>query len=257
MFMKENFDFSGKTAIITGSSRGLGKEMARLFAQVGARVILSGRSKEKLEQVAAEIKQEGGKAVPLPVDVTSKNSVQEFVEKAFSQTDDDKIDILVNNAGVIFRAPATELSEEEWDETVNTNLKGTFLVSQAVGKKMVENQGGSIINIASDKGLVGYPERAAYCASKGGVIQLTKALAVEWAPYQVKVNAVAPTYIETEMTRDILQDPVKYEEVTKTIPMKRVSQPHELFGAVLLLASDSASFITGHTLAVDGGLTAW
>ncbi len=254
-YINENYNFKGKTVAITGSSRGLGKEIALIFGRTGANVILISRNLDKLNRVAEEIKSEGGSALPLPADVTDRDSVEAFVERACSEY--GRIDILINNAGVIYRSPAVEMPEEDWDETININLKGTFLCSQAAGKKMVENGAGKIINIASDKAFVGFPGRAAYCASKGGIVMLTKALAVEWAPYNVQVNAVAPTYVETEMTRDILNDPEKYREIVKTIPMNRVSKPHELFGAILLLASNASSFITGHTLMVDGGLTAW
>lgn len=253
--ISEKYDFSGKVAIVTGSSRGLGKEIACLLAQTGATVVLASRNIEKLRKVSSEIIKDGGKAIPIQTDVTDKKSVNDMVEKVYS--DYGKIDILVNNAGLIRRAPATELSLEDWDATINTNLKGTFLCSQAVGRKMIEKRYGKIINLGSDKSFVGFPERAAYCASKAGVVHLTKALAVEWAPYNVQVNAIAPTYIETEMTRNVLKDPVKYKEVVRTIPMNRVGQPYELFGAILLLASDMSSFITGHTIRIDGGLTAW
>ncbi len=250
-----NFNFKDKTVVVTGSSRGLGKEIALAFSKAGANLVLGSRSLDQLHRVAEEIKKEGGRALPLEVDVTDRESVKAFADKAWEEF--GRVDVLINNAGVIYRAPATELSEEQWDETIDINLKGTFLCSQAVGKKMVETGSGKIISIASDKAFVGYPGRAAYCASKGGIVMLTKALAVEWAPYNVHVNAVAPTYVETEMTRDILNDPENYREITRAIPMNRVSKPHELFGAIMLLASDASSFITGHTLMVDGGLTAW
>ncbi len=254
-YINESYNFKGKTVAVTGSSRGLGKEIALIFGRTGANVILISRNLDKLNRVAEEIKSEGGSTLPLPADVTDMDSVEAFVERACSEY--GRIDILINNAGVIYRSPAVEMPEEYWDETININLKGTFLCSQAAGKKMIENGAGKIINIASDKAFVGFPGRAAYCASKGGIVMLTKALAVEWAPYNVQVNAVAPTYVETEMTRDILNDPEKYREIVNTIPMNRVSKPHELFGAILLLASNASSFITGHTLMVDGGLTAW
>lgn len=254
-YISENYNFKSKTVAVTGSSRGLGKEIALAFARAGANLVLASRSIDKLEQIAEDIKSSGSKALPLEVDVRVKKSVEAFVEKACAEF--GRIDILINNAGVIYRAPATELSEEQWDETIAINLKGTFLCSQAVGRSMVENRAGKIISIASDKAFVGFPGRVAYCASKGGIVMLTKALAVEWAPFNVQVNAVAPTYVETEMTRDILNDPEKYQEIIKAIPMNRVSKPDELFGAIMLLASDASSFITGHTLMVDGGLTAW
>lgn len=254
-YIEENYNFKGKIVVVTGSSRGLGKEIALVFSRAGANVVLASRNLEQLNRVADEIRAEGGSALPLVVDVTDRDSVEDLVDRACEEF--GRIDILINNAGVIYRAPAAELSEEQWDETVNINLKGTFLCSQAAGKKMIENRSGKIINIASDKAFVGFPGRAAYCASKGGIVMLTRALAVEWAPYNVQVNAVAPTYVETEMTRDVLSDPEKYQEIIKTIPMNRVSKPDELFGAIMLLASNASSFITGHTLMVDGGLTAW
>ncbi len=254
-YIEENYNFKDKTVVVTGSSRGLGREIALVFSKAGANLVLASRNLEKLNLVAAEIRNEGGKALPLQVDVTNKEEVEALMDKACEKF--GRIDVLINNAGVIHRAPAAQMSEEQWDETIAVNLKGTFLCSQAAGKKMIENRSGKIVSISSEKGLVGFPERSAYCASKGGIVMLTKALAVEWAPYNIQVNAIAPTYIETEMTRDVLDDPEKYQEIIRTIPMKRVSKPRDLFGAIMLFASDASSFITGQTLPVDGGLTAW
>ncbi len=254
-FIEENYNFKGKTVVVTGSSRGLGREIALVFSKAGANLVLASRNLEKLQEVAEEIKNEGGIALPFQVDVTSKADVEALMDKACEKF--GQIDVLINNAGVIYRVPAAQMSEEQWDETIAVNLKGTFLCSQAAGKRMIEKRSGKIVSISSEKGLIGFPERSAYCASKGGIVMLTRALAVEWAPYNVRVNAIAPTYIETEMTRDILNDPEKYQEIIDNIPMKRVCKPHDLFGAIMLFASDASSLITGQTLPVDGGLTAW
>jgi len=254
-YIEETYQFKDKTVIVTGSSRGLGREIALFFSKAGSNLVLASRNLEKLSQVAEEIEKEGGRALPLQIDVTNKEQVESLMDKACEKF--GQIDVLINNAGVIHRVPAVQMSEEQWDETMAINLKGTFLCSQAAGKKMIENKSGKIVNISSEKGLIGFPERSAYCASKGGIVMLTRALAVEWAPYNVQVNAIAPTYIETEMTRDILNDPEKYQEIIHNIPMKQVCKPHDLFGAIMLFASDASSLITGQTLPVDGGLTAW
>ncbi len=254
-YIEETYNFKDKTVVVTGSSRGLGREIALVFSKAGANLVLASRDSEKLKVVAEEIKSEGGRVLPFSVDVTNKEQVEALMEKACDEF--GQIDVLINNAGVIYRVPAAQMSEEEWDDTIAVNLKGTFLCSQAAGKKMIEKRSGKIVSISSEKGLVGFPERSAYCASKGGIVMLTKALAVEWAPYNIQVNAIAPTYIETEMTREILSDPEKYREVISTIPMKQVCKPRDLFGAILLFASEASSLITGQTLPVDGGLTAW
>jgi 2-deoxy-D-gluconate 3-dehydrogenase len=165
--------------------------------------------------------------------------------------------ILVNNAGINLPRPALEVTEEEWDLVLDTNLKGLFFAAQAAGRRMVERRYGRIVNMASQMGFVGFYFRAAYCASKAGVVNLTRVLAVEWAPYGVTVNAVAPTFVETPMTRGMLEDPWFREEVLRRIPMGRLADPQDVVDAVRYLASDAAAMVTGHTLLVDGGWVAW
>jgi 2-deoxy-D-gluconate 3-dehydrogenase len=165
--------------------------------------------------------------------------------------------ILVNNAGINLPRPALEVTEEEWDLVLDTNLKGLFFAAQAAGRRMVERRYGRIVNMASQMGFVGFYFRAAYCASKAGVVNLTRVLAVEWAPYGVTVNAVAPTFVETPMTRGMLEDPWFREEVLRRIPLGRLADPQDVVDAVRYLASDAAAMVTGHTLLVDGGWVAW
>jgi 2-deoxy-D-gluconate 3-dehydrogenase len=166
------------------------------------------------------------------------------------------LDVLVNNAGVNIPKPAEEVTEEDWDQIIDTNLKGLFFCSQQAGKYMIPNKSGKIINIVSQMAFVGYYNRTAYCSSKGGAVQLTKALAVEWAKHHIKVNAVAPTFVETEMTKTMFENRDFYEDVMNRIPLGELARPADITGAVLFLASDMGNFITGETIKVDGGWTA-
>lgn len=250
------FDLGGKKAIVTGGSRGLGAAMALALARAGADLIIVARGEEELAARAERLKEQSGRQVtPVCADLTRLEDIDQLVAKALAQW--GKIDILVNNAGYNRPQPAVEFTEENWDRTLDINLKGLFFTAQAVGREMIKRRYGKIININSQMGFVALYNRAAYCSSKGGVAQLTRALAVEWAPYNVNVNGIAPTFFETAMTIPLLADEEFRQEVLGRIPMGRLGRLDELAGTVIYLASDASSMVTGHTVMVDGGWTVW
>lgn len=249
------FDLSGKTAMVTGATRGLGEVAALALAKAGADVAVCGRSKPDLERVPESIRSLGRKSAGFFMDVTSKKSVQDTVKYILDQF--GKIDILVNNAGVNRRIPVLELSEEDWDLVITTNLKGYFLVAQAVVPQMIEGGYGKVINMSSILGTVGLPNQVAYASSKGGVDQMTKVMALEWAKKGVRVNAIGPTYFETELVAQLRNDPERFNFINDRTPMGRWGQPEELEGIVIFLAAPASDFITGQTIYIDGGWTAW
>ena len=249
------FDLRGRVAIVTGAGRGLGQAMALGLAEAGADLVVVSRTLSEVEQTAAEVRRRGRKALPLRVDVTRQDQVEQMVHRSLEEW--DHIDILVNNAGVALPKPALELRLEEWQGVIATNLTGVFLCCQAVGRVMVRQGGGKIINIASLLGLRGLPGAAAYAASKGGVVQLTKVLALEWVGYHVQVNAICPGYFDTPMNQQVLANPQKRDFVLGRIPMGRLGQPEELIGTVVFLASSASDYITGQVICVDGGWMAW
>ena len=248
------FDLKGKVALVTGGARGIGNALSNGLAEHGcdiAVVDFDGRSQKK---VVSRIEKKGRDCLFLLADVTDIDSINEAVEKTISHF--GKIDILVNNAGVDIRKPALEFTEEEWNRIIDTNLKGTFFTTQAVGKGMARRRQGKIINIASIMGLVGSPPFQSivpYCASKGGVVQLTKSFALEWAPYNIYVNAIAPGPVKTTLVQPLLSDKERYEAVLRMIPLKRFARPEELIGPTIFLASKASDYVTGHILFVDGG----
>lgn len=250
------FDLTGKVAVVTGGGTGLGEAAAKALAEAGASLVVCGRRQEPLEKVASEIQSAGGKALPLKMDVSRREEVESVASEALRTF--GKVDILVNNAGINIVKPFLKLTEEDWDAVLNINLKGCFYCCQAIGKGMVERKSGSIINMVSVFGLTGFMNISPYIASKGAIVQLTKALAVEWGRHNVRVNAIAPSYIRTDMTkRDIESDERILQFNLGKIPMRRGGEPSELAGVVVFLASDASSFITGDTIAVDGGWLAW
>lgn len=246
----------GKVALVTGASTGLGRATALALAEAGADLVVTSRSRERLREVCAEIEARGRRAVPLAVDVRDVAAVRRMAEEAHVAF--GRIDILVNNAGLNIPQWAVDVTEEAWDTIMDTNAKGLFFCCQAVGKYMIEQQYGRIVNIGSDMGLVGWIQRAAYCASKAAVSLLTKVLAIEWAQYGITVNCIAPTFVETPLTRPMFETiPGFREQVLRNIPLGRLGRPEEVAVAVVFLASDAAALITGVTLPVDGGWTAW
>jgi len=247
-------DLKDKTVIITGARRGMGKSRALVLAKAGAKVVVSDISEEDCQKVVKEIEKSRGEALAVKCDVTKKEEVDNLVKKTIERF--GKVDILVNNAGIAQFVPFLEMTEEDWDRTLDINLKGQFLCAQAVAKEMVKQKRGKIINIASvasGQAGIGFPTLAHYSASKGGIIALTETLAVELAPYNITVNAIAPGMIETPMIAPIKESPEQEKEVLKRIPLGRPGAPEEVSNLVLFLASDASSYMTGSTVVIDGG----
>lgn len=247
-------ELKGKTVIVTGGSKGIGRDIARTFAELGANVAISGRGKEALEGALAELHRFNPNCIAVSGDLSDIQEVKRLVDTAAETF--GRVDVLVNNAGVNIAKPAMEVTERDWDTVLDLNLKSAFFASQAAAKYMLQQGSGRIINIASQMAFVGYIKRAAYCSSKGGLVQLTKALAVEWAKEGINVNAVAPTFIETELTAKMFEDEAFKKDVESRILLEGLSQPKDISGAVLYLASGLANFVTGETIKVDGGWTA-
>ena len=249
------FELKGKIAMVTGGTRGLGEVSALGLAKAGADIAVCGRSIPDLDRVTGVIQELGRKAHGFDMDVTDKAKVTDAVAQVIGHF--GRIDILVNNAGVNYRVPVLEFPEEEWDRVISTNLKGYFLTAQAVAPQMISNGYGKIINMSSVLGAVGLPNQVAYASSKGGVDQMTKVMALEWAKLGVRVNAVGPTYFETELVTQIRQDPERFKFINERTPMGRWGHLPELEGIVIFLASPASDFITGQTIYVDGGWTIW
>lgn len=249
------FDLTGQVALVTGAVGGLGRPIAAGLAAAGATVVVADLTADQADAVVAEIAASGRPGLALPLDVTSAASVQSVVDRLLA--DYGRIDILVNCHGVTKRMAAVDFLEADWDRIIDVNLKGVFLCCQRVGRVMIQQGRGSIINLASIGGLVGLPTSVAYCASKGGVVQLTRTLGVEWAPLGVRVNAIAPSSFNTPMVRRVLDEEPEYRErVVSKIPIGRIAEPAEIVGSVLYLASAASGMVTGAILSVDGGYTA-
>jgi NAD(P)-dependent dehydrogenase (short-subunit alcohol dehydrogenase family) len=256
MNVRRLFDLSDRVAIITGGGVGLGRQMAEGLAEMGAHLILCARKKERCEQAAEELKALGVKTVALGCDVRNAAEIQQVVSATVSQF--GRVDILINNAGASWGAPVEEMPLEAWNKVIETNLTGTFLFAQAVGKVMIPQRRGKIINIASVAGLHGAPpefQATGYHASKGGVITLTKDLACKWAMHNIYVNAIAPGWFPTNMSGVVIER--NKEMLRKRIPLGRFGSEQDLKGAAVLLASAASDFVTGHVLVVDGGQSAW
>ena len=248
------FDLSGKIALITGSSRGLGLVLARGLAHAGAVVVLNGRIRKTLEAAVAELTSEGLSASGYPFDVVKRREIKRQVERI--QNDIGPIDILVNSAGIQRRAPILKTEESVWREVLDINLTGVFLASQVVGEGMVERRRGKIINICSMMSELGRPTIAPYTASKGGVKMLTRAMAVEWAKHNVQVNGLGPGYFATEMNRALVENLEFDRWIKQRTPAGRWGKPQELVGSAVFLASEASNFVTGQILYVDGGILA-
>jgi NAD(P)-dependent dehydrogenase (short-subunit alcohol dehydrogenase family) len=249
------FSLEGRVAVVTGAGRGLGRSMALALAAAGADVVAASRTVTELEALCDEIRSLGRRAVTVQVDATVEADADRLAREAVERM--GRVDILVNNAGINIRKPVLELSLEEYQRVLTTNLEGYFLCARAIGRLLTAQGSGKVINISSILGRVALASQAAYASSKGAIEQLTKVLAIEWAPQNVQVNAIGPTYFETELTRPLFEDEERHDFITSRTPMGRWGQPHELAGAVIFLASGASDYVTGHTLMVDGGWTAW
>lgn len=250
------FDLTGKVAVISGGATGIGRGIAEGLAEAGAKVVIVARRLETCEKTCCEIENQYGiNTLPLRCDITSATEIENMVGevvKVFGH-----IDILVNNAGIGgSEKPILKMTEEDWNNVLNTNLKAVFLLSKSVVSKMVERGvGGKVINVASIGGLIGWPNMSAYCASKGGCVQLTKVMALEWARYNIQVNAILPGYVETPMNSALFSSDAGKTIINASIPMKRLAQIEEMKGVAILLASQASSFMTGSALVIDGGQT--
>jgi gluconate 5-dehydrogenase len=249
----KQFDLTGKVAIVTGTSRGLGQYLARALARAGADLVITSRRAESLAEFQAEIQSLGRQALALPLEVRDYASIQEMVKAAAAHY--GKIDILVNNAGCNVRKPALEVTWDDWNLVLDTNLRGTFFVAQAVARQMVARRYGRIINIGSVTAVAGYAGLGPYGASRGGVKQLTMSLADDWGPRGITVNCLAPGWFKTAQNAVMYENKEWVEYLCDRIPLKRPGQPRDLDGAVVFLASDASEYITGQTLLVDGGIS--
>ncbi|MBN9489326.1 MAG: glucose 1-dehydrogenase [Alphaproteobacteria bacterium] len=247
--MSKLFDLSGKVALVTGASSGLGTHFAKCLGKAGASLVLAARRADRLESLQAELVQQNVTAKTVELDVQSSESISAALATA------GRLDVVVNNAGISIVKPALEMPDKDWDAVVDTNLRGAWLIAQGAAKRWVDDKRpGSIVNIASILGLRTIGQVAPYNASKAGLIHLTRALAMEWARYHIRVNAICPGYIETEMNSAFWKTPGG-QKLIERIPQRRIGQPEHLDGALLLLASEAGTFMTGSVLTVDGGHT--
>lgn len=247
------FDLSGRVAVVTGTSRGLGQYFARALARAGADLVLTSRNRESLREMEAEVKSLGRRSVSLELDVRDYNSIQRMAEeaqKAFGQ-----IHILVNNAGCNVRKPAVDVTWDDWNLVLDTNLRGSFFVAQAIARGMIEHGYGRIINIGSVTSVFGFAGLGPYCASRGGIRQLTMSLADDWGKHGLTVNCLAPGWFKTAQNQVLYDDPEWVSYLVDRIPVKRPGMPNDLDGAVVFLASETSRYITGQTLLVDGGIS--
>lgn len=251
----EIFSVKNTVTIVTGASRGIGRSVALGFAKAGSHVVICSRTTTELEELKTEIEKLGGNALIVPCDVSKPEDIDHVVNETLKEF--GRIDTLINNAGITKKHEAENFPLEDWEQIININLTGVFLFAQKVGKVMLEQKSGSIVNISSIGSQQALTKSVAYTATKGGVSMVTKNLAVEWADQGVRVNAVAPAYIETPLVKGIKDHrPGFYEEIVNRTPMKRLGKPEEIVGTCIFLASEASSYITGETIFIDGGWTA-
>ena len=257
MHAKDLFSLSGRIAIVTGGSRGLGKEIAIGLGEAGAKVVITARREEWLMPTYEELKGLGIECLAIRTDIAKVEDVERLVAETLQRW--GRIDILVNNAGITWGAPPQEMPLDRWDTVLNVNAKGTLICSQEIGKEMIKQGGGNIINVASTTGLLAVDptvmQAIGYQASKAAIIIMTKQLALEWAKYNIRVNAIAPFFFTTRMTKDITQRAEK--EIIQHIPLGRLGQEGELKGAILFLAGEASSYVTGQVINIDGGMSVW
>ena len=250
------FDLTGKVAVVVGGTGGIGHALALGIADCGADVIVASRRLDHVEKVADEIRAKGRQALAVSVEVTQEKSVADMVKRTMEEF--PRIDILVNAAGLAIREPADSFSIDGWQQVMDVNTRGTFLCCQAVGRVMIKQRDGKIVNVSSVRGRYGLPaDYTAYCTSKGAVDALTRTLACEWATYNVLVNAVAPTNVETDLTRPALADREYAQRLKSRIPLGRWAMPEDIVGPTVFLASKASDFVTGQIIYVDGGVTTW
>lgn len=250
----ERFAVTGRRALVTGGSKGIGAEAAVVLAQAGADVAIVGRNREGLQTTAAQIEAAGRRCVVIEADMRTTEGPLHAAQAALEVF--GTVDILVNNAGIARIAPILESPLADWEETIAVNLRAPYLLAQALAPKMIEQRRGKIINVSSQAGVVAIEGHASYAASKGGLNMLTKVMALEWGPYNIQVNAVAPTVILTPMGTQVWGDPAKAEPMLAKIPLRRFGQPVEVADLILFLASSASDLITGETILIDGGYTA-
>jgi len=251
--MQDLFNLSGKVAIVTGTSRGLGQYFARALAGAGADLVVTSRELSRLTEFKREIESLGRKALAVQLDVLSQSDIENMVQTTIKEY--GKIDILVNNAGLNIRKPSTEVSQQDWDTVLNTNLKGSFFCAQAVAKEMIKRNYGRIINVGSCTCVFGMEGIAAYTASRGAILSMTRSLAAEWGKFGITVNVLAPGWFKTAQNAVLYEDKKWLNYITERIPLNRPGQPNDLDGTVVFLASDACEYITGQIILVDGGFT--
>lgn len=246
------FNLKGKTAIVVGATMGLGKGMAKALAGAGADLVIASRNEANLQACAREIREETkANVLPVTFDVCKMQDIDKLVKEAMDEY--GHIDILVNSAGMNIRKPVIEVTEQDWEAVMNVQLKGVYFTCQAAAKQMIKQGKGKIINMASLTSVLGLPNISVYGACKGGIVQISKAMAVEWTQYNINVNCIGPGYYKTEMTAPLFNDPEKAQGILRRIPMGRTGVPEDLAGAVIFLASDASDYMTGQVVFVDGG----